>query len=87
MVEGGADESCRVDLRDPSTPGAGERRMLFDPGDRRCHGGVMGVLHDLPHFCSAERPQQRRRFNRGEDQVVPGDGMTGSSGLRLLGVS
>jgi len=65
VVERGGDQPMRLHLQRAAGADAGEDRVVFEPADHVLDRRVVRVLDGLPHGVVAERPQQRRRLDRG----------------------
>jgi hypothetical protein len=68
-------------LSDATCAHSGERGDLLTIGERAVPGGLVDLLHRRADLVTAQRPQQRHRLDRREDQVEAGHSVPGAAQL------
>jgi len=74
VIERGRDQTGGVDLGDAVCAHAGKRRVLLQEGDGFGDRLVVAVVNLFGDVARGDGPQRRHRFDRGERQVVAGNG-------------
>jgi hypothetical protein len=73
--ERGRDQAADVDLPDPVSALSGEQGVAFDEGQRILHRSLVRLLDMRGDMWVGDRPQRRHRLDRGEGQVIAGNGL------------
>ena len=77
MDERGRHQSGDIDLPDPVPALPGEQCVAFDEAQRIPHRSLMCLFDQGSDLRIGDRPQARHRLDRGEGQVITGNGLGG----------